>query len=52
MHLKCSFLDEKPDPPAFSLVFRGGYANEEKQAQKLQQVFIWGRMFEPEEKKS
>lgn len=39
-------------PSVFSLVFRGGYANEEKQAQKLQQALIWGRMLEPKEKKS
>lgn len=45
MHLKCNFLDEKPDSSVLnSLLFRQSYANEEE---KLWQLFlhalVWGR---------
>jgi len=38
MHLKCNFLDEKPDSSVLnSLLFRQSYANEEE---RLWQLFL------------
>lgn len=45
IHLKFSFLDEKPNLSVFSsLVFRQGYANEEEMLWQLfLQALIWGK---------